>query len=64
MTEAISIAPETLYMPDQDMESQMEEDDEEAHKAYVRLIGSRFPVLFSKLIEIIDHALKSENWTK
>lgn len=64
MTAAISIAPETSYMPDRDMEGQMEEDDEEAHKAYVRLMDSRFPVLVSKLIEIIDHALKSENWTK
>lgn len=64
MTEAISSAPETLYMPDRDMERQMGKGDEEAHKAYVKLMDSQFPVLVSKLIEIIDHALKSENWTK
>lgn len=64
MTAAISWVPETLYMPDLDMERQMEKGDEEAHKAYVRLMDSRFPVLVSKLIEIIDHALKSKNWTK
>lgn len=38
MTAAISVAPETLYMPDQDMEGQMGEGDEEAHKAYVNLM--------------------------
>lgn len=51
-------------MPDQDIEDQIEEDDEEAHKTYVRLINLWFPVLISKLIKIIDHMLKSENWTK
>lgn len=64
MVAAISIAPETSYMPDLDMECRMEEGNEEAHKAYVRLMDSRFPDLVGKLIEIIDHALKSENWTK
>ena len=64
MVAAISIAPETSYMPDLDMERQMEEGDEEAHKAYVRLMDLRFPDLVGKLIEIIDHALKSENWNK
>lgn len=29
------MAPETLYLPDQDMESQIEEDNEKVHKAYV-----------------------------
>lgn len=64
MTTAILIVPKISYMPDQDMEDQIEEDDEEAHKAYVRLINLRFPVFVSKLREIIDHMLKSENWTK
>lgn len=43
------------------MEGQIREDNEEAYKAYVRLMNSRFLVLVSKLIEIIDHVLKSEN---
>lgn len=64
ITAAIATAPETLYVPDRDMEYQLAKDDEGAHKAYVRLMESRFPVLVSKLIEIINHALKSENWTK
>ncbi len=64
MTIVILIMPETLYMPDQDIESQMANDDEETHKPYVRLMDLRSFVLVSKLIEIIDHTLKSENWTK
>lgn len=39
----------------------MEQGNEEAHKAYVQLMDSRFPVLVSKLIEIIDNALESES---
>lgn len=61
MTEAISIAPETSYVPDRDMERAMGKGDEEAYKAYVKLMDSRFPNLVSKLIGIIDHALKSDN---
>lgn len=64
MTTAISIAPETSYMPDWDIKNQLEEDDEEAHKAYVQLMDLLFLILVNKLIEIIDHALKSENWAK
>lgn len=64
MTKAISGVPETSYLPDRDMEDQMEERDEEAHKVYVQLMDLRFPMVVSKLIEIIDHALKSENWNK
>lgn len=59
MTEAISIAPETSYIPDRNMERQLVKGDKEAHKAYVRLMDSRFPLLVSKLIKIIDHALES-----
>lgn len=54
MCAAILIVPKTLYLLDQDMEDQMEEDDEKAHKAYVRLMDLRFPMLVSKRIEIID----------
>lgn len=64
MTATIATAPEISYVPDRDMEYQLAKDDKEAHKAYVRLMDSRFPVLVSKLIEIIDQALKSENWAK
>ncbi|MCJ1349098.1 hypothetical protein MMC31_007334 [Peltigera leucophlebia] len=64
MTKAISTTPETSYMPEQAMREQMGEGNEEAKKDYVRSMDSRFPVLVGKLIEIIDLALKSENWTK
>ncbi|MCJ1349441.1 hypothetical protein MMC31_007681 [Peltigera leucophlebia] len=68
MTEAISITPQTTYVPDRAMREKMGEGmgkgDEEAQKDYVRSMDSRFPVLVGKLIEIIDLALKSENWTK
>ena len=55
---AISTAPETSYMPDSEMETQMEQDNGEAHKAYVQLMDLRFPELVRQLIEIIDRALE------
>lgn len=61
MSMAISIVPKTSYISDQDMGCQMSSDDEEAHKAYIWLMDLRFPCLISKLIEIINQALKSEN---
>lgn len=54
MCAAILIVPKILYLLDQDMEDQMAADDEEAYKAYVRLMGLQFPMLVSKRIEIID----------
>lgn len=59
MANAITIAPETSYLPDRDMEFQMYQGNVEAHKAYVQLMDSRFPVLVQKLIEIIDRALET-----
>lgn len=54
---AILIIPETLYILDIDMECQIEEDNEEVYKAYVRLMNSRFLIFISKLIAIIDYTL-------
>ncbi len=51
-------------MLNQNIESQMEEDDEKTYKTYVWLMDSQFFILINKLIEIINYMLKSENWTK
>lgn len=51
-------------MLDLDMKNQIDKCDKKAHKIFVQLIDSRFPILVNKLIEIINHMLKSENWTK
>lgn len=58
MAVALSTAPETTYIPDREMEAQMEQGNIEAHKAYVQLMDSRFPQLVQELIGIIDRALK------
>ena len=54
---------ETSYLSDQDLEVQLEQGNEEAHKAYVQLMDSRFPVLVREPIEIIDSALESYTCT-
>lgn len=58
MAIAISTTPETSYYPDRAMEEQMDDGDDEAHKAYVKLMDQRFPGLVRELIEIIDGALE------
>ena len=58
MAAAISTAPETSYIPDRKMVALMEQENVEAHRAYVQLMDSRFPVLVQELIGIIDRALK------
>lgn len=59
MAAAIFTAPETSYMPDRYMVAQLQQGNVEAHKAYVQLMDSRFPVLVQELIGIIDRALET-----
>lgn len=63
VSNAISRVPETSYLSDQDLEIQLEQGNEEAHKAYDQLMDSRFAVPVRELIEIIDSALKSYTCT-
>lgn len=61
MIDAIFKISKTLYMLDQNIENQIKKSNKEAHKAYIKLIDLRFFMLVNKLIEIINHMLKSKN---
>lgn len=45
MAITISTMLEILYYPDQAMEKQMDNGNDEAHKAYIKLIDQQFPRL-------------------
>ncbi len=54
----VSTILETLYYPDQAMEKQIDNNDDETYKVYVKLIDKEFPGIVWKLIEIINNALE------
>lgn len=54
----ISITPEISYYLDQAIEEQIDDGDDEAHKAYIQLMDQWFPWLIWELIKIINGVLK------